>query len=995
MSHATINKLPESEAKRIGAAQVVIDASTAVKELLENALDAGATAVEVRLVNSGLDVLEVVDNGSGVHRNDRQLLAKKHHTSKLRTFDGVSHARSFGFRGEALFALVSSSQSVSITTKQNDDTAAETLVFAADGSIATREAAARAVGTTVTVRGLLVNVPVRRKHLERSIKREHLRVLNVVQAYALIATHARIVCTHAPSERSAKSTLLSTQASGSIRNNIITLFGAKAAASIEAVDVPLGQGGARAVGYASIASYGAGRTSNDRQFIFANGRPVDMPKLNRAANEVYRSHNSHGCPLLVLDLQIPREELDINVSPDKRTVMLQDEDAFVHAFRDALSLHYEPNRNTFAMAGPENTQRMASLTGRKRSREGEPAQVVATAHAPPRTTEAQSLQDAHQHRISPNIHQHLDGNHQNVSRLEGEEVLIRQTEDAAGDGRGNETAVNNISESHDQQSKLPMPTSRNATTEQQSKSSTLLETHERLSVGQQQVDAVNVVSTNDLRTSRQRQPVDDSQGRTSQRDKMKAAFQTILSGASARSHTFSEQQQRRPSGQESLSLTQLRMRDSQLGAEAAGTAKDRNNDNRQSGGSNATAKATKCTKETTNAPMGDRGDETHTQHASAEQAGEDNAEDGSHCLTTANNQQKELNETFEYDQEAAELDGEGAAAASIVQDHGAVRYEDVLQAQQSDLRGSDAKEKASDERLCCSLDMISSSRRNRARVREKLSVEAPSRKDRHKFRIATVMASRTSENHTEQKESNDDGDRHERIAKQTTAANSEEATSATAEAEEELKRVLSKQHFERMAVIGQFNLGFILCVHGTDVFIVDQHASDEIRNFEHLQMTTKVKKQPMVTRQPLGLSPSEEHIARSNEKVFNANGFTFADSSSTGELCLQSVPFSRNVTFGLSDVQELIALLEQQPWRDGMRTPTPSRVRSLLAMRACRSSIMVGSPLTRGKQEQIVRNLSTLSAPWNCPHGRPTLRHLLNTAKLHRSKPHRQRADKD
>jgi DNA mismatch repair protein PMS2 len=241
-----------------------------------------------------------------------------------------------------------------------------------------------------------------------------------------------------------------------------------------------------------------------------------------------------------------------------------------------------------------------------------------------------------------------------------------------------------------------------------------------------------------------------------------------------------------------------------------------------------------------------------------------------------------------------------------------------------------------------------------------------------------------------------------------------------------LERVFNKRDFKRMRVIGQFNLGFILAALGDDVFIVDQHASDEIYNFERLQRVTTLNKQPLIVPARLDLTAAAEHTVRSNVDVFLANGFGFCEleerrteAAAKGDagggccLALKHVPFSKGTTFGPSDVHELIGMLDDgeyalparsqltvanaAPSTSGTTKPIgtsggpsgpagglsvsgsvvrPSRVRAMLAMRACRSSVMIGAALDRRKMRRALDNLASLDAPWNCPHGRPTMRHL-------------------
>lgn len=192
---------------------------------------------------------------------------------------------------------------------------------------------------------------------------------------------------------------------------------------------------------------------------------------------------------------------------------------------------------------------------------------------------------------------------------------------------------------------------------------------------------------------------------------------------------------------------------------------------------------------------------------------------------------------------------------------------------------------------------------------------------------------------------------------------------ADAAATAELERVFNRANFASLRVVGQFNLGFILAtLQGDDLFIIDQHASDEIFNFERLQRTTQLTRQPLLVPQSLELSPAEAQTVLHHMDMFRANGFDI-DEVHDGKndaddevlvvprLRLIAVPVSKNVTFDSGDVHELVALLDGRA--PTARTPAgpfgtiengiirPAKVRSMLAMRACRSSIMIGRALDK------------------------------------------------
>lgn len=217
--------------------------------------------------------------------------------------------------------------------------------------------------------------------------------------------------------------------------------------------------------------------------------------------------------------------------------------------------------------------------------------------------------------------------------------------------------------------------------------------------------------------------------------------------------------------------------------------------------------------------------------------------------------------------------------------------------------------------------------------------------------------------------------------------------------EEKLSLTVSREDFSHMKIVGQFNLGFILSVRPStspstddELFIIDQHASDEKFNFERLQASTTVQNQRLVRPKVLDLTAIEEEIIIENYAALIENGFVVevdqSGNSPVGQRCkLISLPMSKEVTFDLSDLEELVALLGESPstktpsstdsTQKSSYVPRPSKVRKLFAMRACRSSVMIGKTLQRRQMEKLVRHMGEIDKPWNCPHGRPTMRHVI------------------
>jgi len=223
-------------------------------------------------------------------------------------------------------------------------------------------------------------------------------------------------------------------------------------------------------------------------------------------------------------------------------------------------------------------------------------------------------------------------------------------------------------------------------------------------------------------------------------------------------------------------------------------------------------------------------------------------------------------------------------------------------------------------------------------------------------------------------ESEESNEKQESIARSFRA---KIAPDSNAAAEEELTKNISKDSFKNMDILGQFNLGFILTKLQDDIFIIDQHASDEKYNFESQQKHTTLQTQRLIIPKQLELTAVSECILIDNIEIFRKNGFDFEvneDAQTTRKVKLVSVPVSKNWTFGVEDVEELIFMLSDSP---GVMC-RPSRVRKMFASRACRMSTMVGKALSQEEMKKIVSHMGEMDHPWNCPHGRPTMRHVIN-----------------
>ncbi|XP_021535791.1 mismatch repair endonuclease PMS2 isoform X2 [Neomonachus schauinslandi] len=313
-----IKPIDRKSVHQICSGQVVLSLSTAVKELVENSVDAGASAIDLRLRDYGVDLIEVSDNGCGVEEENFEGLTLKHHTSKIQDFADLTQVETFGFRGEALSSLCALSD-VTISTCHTSAKVGTRLVFDHNGKIVQKTPHPRPRGTTVSVQQLFYTLPVRHKEFQRNIKKEYAKMVQVLHAYCIISAGIRVSCSNQVGQGK-RQPVVCTSGSSSIKENIASVFGQKQLQSLipfvqlppsDSVCEEYGLSQADALntlfhisGFISHGAHGVGRSSTDRQFFFINGRPCDPAKVSRLVNEVYHMYNRHQYPFVVLNISV-------------------------------------------------------------------------------------------------------------------------------------------------------------------------------------------------------------------------------------------------------------------------------------------------------------------------------------------------------------------------------------------------------------------------------------------------------------------------------------------------------------------------------------------------------------------------------------------------------------------------------------------------------------------------------------------------------------------
>jgi DNA mismatch repair protein MutL len=348
-----IRLLPDSIANQIAAGEVIQRPASVVKELLDNAVDAGATTITVILKDAGKTLIHVMDDGSGMSPADARMSLERHATSKLRSADDLFDIRTMGFRGEAL-ASIAAIAHMEIRTRRADDTIGTRLLVEASEVVA-QEGCASPTGTSVMVRNLFFNVPARRKFLKTDqVEMRHL--LDEFHHLALAFEHIHFKLYHNDQE-------VYNLPAGTLRNRILGIFGRK----INEFLVPVEE----ETNYVNFAGYVGkpklGRKTRGEQFLFVNRRFIRSPYLHHAVKSAYEDilpADQH--PFYVLFLEIDPQRIDVNVHPTKQEIKFEDDRVIYNylrvATRHALgkysiipSLDFEQETSLERAAAPATT----------------------------------------------------------------------------------------------------------------------------------------------------------------------------------------------------------------------------------------------------------------------------------------------------------------------------------------------------------------------------------------------------------------------------------------------------------------------------------------------------------------------------------------------------------------------------------------------------------------------------------------------------------------
>ncbi len=310
----SISILPDSLINKIAAGEVIERPASVVRELTDNSIDAGATRIEIEILDGGKKFIKVSDNGTGMERADALLCFKRHATSKISSEDDLFNLSTLGFRGEALSAIASVSKITLTTALSGSDTG--TRIEVIPGRKDEVKDAPPAAGTTVETEDLFYNTPARRKFLKRTPTELYHIIETVIQkafAYPSISFSLK----HNRNE------VLNVPVSGSLKDRFTSLYGKEFADEFFEIK---GKGpGIRLYGFSSFTSFT--RSARNHQFIIINRRPVKNPTVSHAVYNVYKGLIPKGRhPAYFLFLDIDPERVDVNVHPAKREVRFEKPD---------------------------------------------------------------------------------------------------------------------------------------------------------------------------------------------------------------------------------------------------------------------------------------------------------------------------------------------------------------------------------------------------------------------------------------------------------------------------------------------------------------------------------------------------------------------------------------------------------------------------------------------------------------------------------------------
>jgi DNA mismatch repair protein MutL len=321
----SIHLLPDHIANQIAAGEVIQRPASAVKELLENAVDAGATTIHLIVADAGKALIQVIDNGKGMSETDARMAFERHATSKISNIEDLFHIKTMGFRGEALASIAAVAQ-VEIKTKRNEDSLG-TFIEIENSAVTKQEPIACASGTSIAMKNLFFNVPARRNFLKSNTT----ELKNIIDEFTRVA----LAFPHILFKLTSNNQQIYHLEQGSLKQRIIQIMGNQYSTKLVSVKEETDYLNV----YGFVGKPDTAKKTRGDQFFFVNSRFIKSAYLNHAVANAFEEmlqRDSYAAYFLFIDLD--PTQIDINVHPTKQEIKFEDE-KIVYAFVNAAVKH--------------------------------------------------------------------------------------------------------------------------------------------------------------------------------------------------------------------------------------------------------------------------------------------------------------------------------------------------------------------------------------------------------------------------------------------------------------------------------------------------------------------------------------------------------------------------------------------------------------------------------------------------------------------------------
>ncbi|OQE09006.1 hypothetical protein PENFLA_c119G05452 [Penicillium flavigenum] len=346
-----IEALPEKTIRAIGSTSVISDPYSVVKELIDNALDASTTSLQIEISQNTLDVIQLKDNGHGISPEDQQYVCKRAFTSKIQTLDDLKNVggSSLGFRGEALASVAELSGVLAVTTRVESEVAGRCLKYGRNGELTGTKRTSHPVGTTVRITDFLKHIPVRRQTALKGATKNLSRIRKLVQAYAISQPSKRFSLKVLKAKVENNNWTYAPNADASLSDAALKIAGSEVSSScalkrLSSQSTAGNQGGAsdqqeyEAIAFLPKTQFDTSKINNAGQYISVDGRPLssnrgigheivkNFKQYVRVAASKSESSKSVSDPFLCLQIRCPRGTYDVNIEPAKDDLLFEDRD---------------------------------------------------------------------------------------------------------------------------------------------------------------------------------------------------------------------------------------------------------------------------------------------------------------------------------------------------------------------------------------------------------------------------------------------------------------------------------------------------------------------------------------------------------------------------------------------------------------------------------------------------------------------------------------------